>query len=131
LNADRGPHNLFLTFEAGRPTLRLIDHGHVLLLPREGKNCSPPPEDWADFVVSGRLEEEALSRSLLTGYLAQLATAQEVLSGARTIQELPETAIDDALEPVDDEFFLCGKETIVTLLKHRRERLIDVLVGIL
>src|SRR5215211_531509 len=65
MNIDRGAHNAYVTMDSGRPILRLIDHGHTLLLPRQEKGADPAPADWDTFVGTDRFKEKALTQRLL------------------------------------------------------------------
>jgi hypothetical protein len=127
MNTDRGQHNVFITFEHGRPTIRLIDHGHTLLLPREQKGCSPPPNNWQDFVVSGAFDEQAFNQQVGRGFLWDLATREEILAGAQTVRGVPDTTIDSAVAGVDDEFICSDRVALSLLLKHRRDCLVECL----
>lgn len=123
MNADRGAHNVFITFPDGRPRIAVIDHGHSLLLPRSDKVGDHGPENWLEYVVSGHLEREDLSQRLRQGHLVQYVTPQEVMAGARAIAGLTDDTIDSAVQGIDERFFCCHPEAIGTLLKHRRDRL--------
>jgi hypothetical protein len=121
LNVDRGAHNLFITTEEGRPRVRLIDHGHTLLLPRTDKRAEPPPEDWEAFVLSGVLDDAEMTRRIIEGsYLRPYVTPEEIKAGARTIAQVRDDHIDEIVDAVPDEFLHAPPQAISTLLKHRR-----------
>jgi hypothetical protein len=126
LNVDRGPANLFVAMEEGRPRIALIDHGHSLLLPRESKvsaaGDSPnSSEKWLECVVSDYPNRPDLAESIRAGYLSQYVSPQEIVAGARIIAAVSDETIDGAVEGVDERFFCCHAEAIGTLLKHRRD----------
>jgi hypothetical protein len=123
LNVDRGPHNIFMAVEDGRPSVALIDHGHVLLLPREQKVGPEAPDDWLACVVSDHVNRDELNQSIRQGHLAQYASPQEIAAGARTIAGVSDEMIDSAVLGIDERFFCCHPEAIATLLKHRRDGL--------
>lgn len=123
LNIDRGSHNLFITTEEGRPRVRLIDHGHTLLLPRSEKRAEPAPDDWEAFVVSGVLEERAVTERTLNSYLRPHVTTEEIKAGARTIAQVGDAEIERIVEAVPDEFFRAPRRAISTLVMHRRDAL--------
>ncbi|MGZ6580048.1 MAG: hypothetical protein ACXVFE_03555 [Gaiellaceae bacterium] len=123
LNADRGASNLFVTMEEARPRVRLLDHGHVLLLPRESKRCDPAPPDWEAFVESGELEAAEVTASV-GGYIRQFVSPEELLAGARTIAQVGDDAIIEAVQGPPDEFFHCPRAAITKLLIARREALV-------
>jgi hypothetical protein len=132
LNVDRGTANLFVTVEGGRPRLRLIDHGHTLLLPREQKKAMPAPADWKEFVVSGVLEQEDLTKQTLGGFLRAHVASEEIKEGARTIAQVEDDAIARVIEAVPEEFF-CGPtpDAMASLLTNRRDKLSECLEGVL
>jgi hypothetical protein len=122
LNTDRGSHNLYVTMEEGRPRIRLIDHGHTLLLPREEKAPSRPG-DWESFVVSGFLEEPAMTRRALGSYLRPFTTPEEIREAVRTITQVSDETIAAVVDGVPEEFLFCGRGAMTTLLINRRDRL--------
>jgi hypothetical protein len=129
MNTDRGAQNVYITLEGGRPRVRLIDHGHTLLLPRP---ITPDPEDWDAFVVSGHFEEKAFTERLLgSNYLRSFVTAEEIVAGAGNITSLGDDEIRSAVEGVDEQFFFATRDAIVTLLLNRRDRLAACLEGAL
>jgi hypothetical protein len=132
LNVDRHTGNLFVTVENGRPRLRLIDHGHTLLLPRETTLASPAPDDWEEFVVSGALEDVQLTRQTLGSYLRQYVSPEEVKAGARTIAQVRDEAVADVVHAVPEVFF-CGPTpaAVTSLLTNRKNNLSELLEGAL
>jgi hypothetical protein len=125
LNVDRGAHNVFVIVEDGRPYVRLIDHGHTLLLPRTDKGADPAPADWEAFVDSDVLETaEMMQRLLSNNYLKQFVGNDDILAGAKVISENVSTeVIDVAVEAVPEEFFFSDRSSIGRLLRKRKERL--------
>jgi hypothetical protein len=132
MNTDRGSHNVYITLEGGRPTLRLIDHGHVLLLPRSEKGAEPEPDDWDAFVRSDQFDDNAWTERLLNGnYLRAFVTAEEIIDGAGNITSLGDDQIREVVEAVDEQFFFATRDAVVTLLLKRRDRLAVCLEGVL
>jgi hypothetical protein len=123
LNTDRGPGNLFVTMEEARPRVRLLDHGHALLLPREQKNCAPAPENWDDFVESGQLETAEVT-ARVGAYLKQFVSPEELVAGARTIAQVGDDAIAEAVQGPAEEFFRCPRSAMNKLLIARRDALV-------
>jgi len=123
LNVDRGPHNIFMAVGDGRPNIALIDHGHVLLLPRDQKGGQPAADDWLTHVVSDHVNREEQNQSIRQGHLSGYASLQEIAAGARTIADVSDATIDSAVSGIDERFFCCHPDAMATLLKHRRDRL--------
>jgi hypothetical protein len=132
MNSDRAPHNIFITTTQGRPNVRLIDHGHILLLPRQEKVAEPEPEDWDGFVRAAPFSGDEWTERLLSGnYLRQFVTAEEIVAGAANITSLGDDEIRASVEAVDDQFFFAAPDAIVTLLLQRRDSLAPCLEGVL
>jgi hypothetical protein len=132
MNIDRGAHNVYITLDHGRPTLRLIDHGHVLLLPRNEKGAEPDPDDWEAFVQSGAFEDSGWTERLPSGhYLRPFVSEEEIVAAAGKITSLGDGLIREAVEAVDEQFFFATREAVVTLLVRRRERLEACLEAVL
>jgi hypothetical protein len=126
LNIDRSAGNLFITTEEGRPRLRLLDHGHTLLLPRSEKGADPPPSDWDAWVTSGVLETPEMAQRL-SSYLRQFVEKEEIVSGAERIAELSDQDLEKAVDRVPEEFIFCRRSAILGLLQNRRDRLANVI----
>jgi hypothetical protein len=128
LNIDRGPANLFVSHEQGRPRIALIDHGLCLLLPRAhkvGDENERTEEEWLECVVSDQVNRPDLAQQIRGGHLAQYVSPQEIVAGSRTIAGVSDEAIDAAVQGVDERFFSCHAEAIARLVKHRRDGLED------
>jgi hypothetical protein len=115
MNTDRGAHNAYVTMESGRPTLRLIDHGHTLLLPREEKGDDPDPERFAT--------KEWTQRLLAGNFFRPFVADEEIVASAGNITSLGDDEVRSAVEAVDEQFFLADRDAMATLLLQRRDSL--------